>query len=127
MVLVVILQKAEHLVAEHDPRREDRLIPLGHRVDLPGPQYEMGKFRRADRLRDGIECAYRGHVVHRISYSAVAASAEGTLKIWRCLDLRNTCCLPPRDAASRQSNRVSLGARKQASLKATSILKTRER
>src|SRR5215469_17647848 len=76
MVLVVIRQKAEHLVAEHDPRREDRLIPLGHRVDLPGPQYEMGKFRRADRLGDGIECAYRGHVVHRISYSAMAAPAE---------------------------------------------------
>ena len=64
MVLVVIGQEAQPVVAEHHSRREDRLIPFGHRFELPGPQHKMGEFGRADRPRDGAELAHRGYVVH---------------------------------------------------------------
>ena len=65
MVLVVIGRETQALVPEHHPRREDRLVPIGHRFELPGPQHEMSEFGRADRLRSGAELAHRGYVVHR--------------------------------------------------------------
>ena len=80
MVLVVIRQEAQPVVAEHHSRREDRLIPLGHRFELPGPQHEMSEFGRADWLRDGAELAHRSYVVHRSpSCSEIAAGADGGL------------------------------------------------
>ena len=50
MVLVVIAQKAQTFVAEHDAGREHGPVPLGHPVELAGAQHEMREFRGADRL-----------------------------------------------------------------------------
>jgi hypothetical protein len=84
MVLAVIGQEAQPLVAKHHPRREDRLIPFGHHFQLPGPQHEMSEFGRADRLRDGAELAHRGYVVHR-SASLFCGGGRMPSKIMRPL------------------------------------------
>jgi hypothetical protein len=65
MMLVVVAQKAQPLVAKDDTGREHRPVPLGHFVELPGAQHEMGKFGRADRgLRQlpDLHC----YVVHSV-------------------------------------------------------------
>jgi hypothetical protein len=65
VVLVVIGQEAQPLVAEHDAGGEHGLVPLRHLVELAGAQYEMGEFCRVDRLGRRGEPADRGNIVHR--------------------------------------------------------------
>ena len=63
VMLVVIAQKAQTLVAEDDSGSEHRLIPLDHLVELTGAQHEMGEFGRADRSLRQLADLY-GDVVH---------------------------------------------------------------
>lgn len=44
MMLVIVTEKAQPLVAKDDTRREHRPIPLGHFVQLPGAQHEWANF-----------------------------------------------------------------------------------
>jgi hypothetical protein len=65
LMFVVVTQKAQPLVSKDDTGREHRLIPLGHFVELPGAQHEMGEFSRANRgLRQlpDLDC----YVVHLV-------------------------------------------------------------
>src|ERR1700733_7609148 len=66
MVLVVIAEETQPVVTKYDPRVEQCLVPIGHRVELPGAQHEVGKFGRADRLSNGRELARGADVVHRL-------------------------------------------------------------
>jgi hypothetical protein len=63
VMLVVIRQKAEQFVAEQDPRRQYRLVPCDHSVELSGSQNEMRKFGRADRPCR-VEVTHGGNIVH---------------------------------------------------------------